>query len=156
MSLLDIDKTVNELAELDYLLYDNFVDYLSKHVPKKLWDHSIHSILESYNENQAWQAVRNWSAVNYIKFTLPTQLGIQEVQYDENVIFGAPTTKEHLCIHITPTDDGLVNIEFPKYIYCTFPILISPGEHVPKTILKLFEPVKDKLEIIEGCLEIIE
>lgn len=62
------------------------------------------------------------------------------------------TTTEHLCIHITPTDDGLVNIEFPKYIYRTFPIIISPGEQIPKTILKLFEPLKDKLEIIEGCL----
>lgn len=149
MSLLDIDKTAEELAEFEYLLYDNFVDYLSKHVPKKLWDHSI---MESYNENQAWQAVRNWSTVNYIKFSPPTRIGIQEEPYDEHMIVGVMTTAEHLCIHITPTDDGLVNIEFPKYIYCTFPILISPGEHVPETILKLFEPVKDKLEIIEGCL----
>lgn len=141
MSLLDIDKTVEELAELDYLLYDNFVDYLSKHVPKKLWDHSIHR-----------RRNVNWSTVSYIKFMPPIRIDKHEGPYDENVIVGVPTINEHLCIHITPTDDGLVNIEFPKHIYSTFPILIGPNECVPKTILKLFEPVKDKLEIIEGWL----
>lgn len=141
MSLLDINDVEFQLNELNYLLYDNFVDYLSKHVPKKLWDHSIHR----WNEE-------NWSTVGYIKFTPPTRIDKQEGPYDERMIVGMSTTAEHLCIHITPTDDGLVNIEFPKYKYCTFPILISPGEHVPKTILKLLEPLKNKLEIIEGCL----
>ena len=139
MSLLDIDETVKELAELDYLLYDNFVDYLFKHVPKKLWDHSI-------------QRNANWCTVSYTKFMPPTRIDKREGPYDENVITAVPVVNEHLCIHITPTDDGLVDIEFPKHIYSTFPILIGPNEHVPKTILKLLEPLGDNLQIIEGCL----
>lgn len=147
MSLLDIDETVKELAELDYLLYDNFVDYLSKHVPKKLWDHSIQKRYDyCYNNDPVW------CVVSYIKFVPPTRIDKHEGPYNENVIYAVPTVNEHLCIHITPTDDGLVNIEFPKHIYSTFPILIGPNECVPKTILKLFEPIKDKLEIIEGWL----
>lgn len=139
MSLLDVDETMKELTELDYLLYDNFVDYLSKHVPKKLWDHSI-------------QRHANWRTVSYTKFMPPIRIDKHEGPYNENMVVGVSTVNEHLCIHITPTDDGLVNIEFPKHIYSTFPIIISPGEQIPKTILKLFEPLKDKLEIIEGCL----
>lgn len=147
MSLLDVDETMKELAELDYMLYDNFVDYLSKHVPKKLWDHSIQE-----RDTDCYNGDPIWHVVSYIKFTPPTRIDKQEGPYDENVIAAVPTMNEHLCIHITPTDDGLVNIEFPKHIYSTFPILISPNECVPKTILKLFEPLKGKLEIIEGCL----
>ena len=143
MSLLDVDETMKELTELDYLLYDNFVDYLSKHVPKKLWDHSI-------------QRHANWRTVSYTKFMPPIRIDKHEGPYNENMVVAVPTVNEHLCIHITPTDDGLVNIEFPKYIpkyiYSTFPILIGPNERVPKTILKLFEPLKDKLEIIKGWL----
>lgn len=139
MSLLDVDETMKELTELDYLLYDNFVDYLSKHVPKKLWDHSI-------------QRHANWRTVSYTKFMPPIRIDKHEGPYNENMVVAVPTVNEHLCIHITPTDDGLVNIEFPKHIYSTFPILIGPNERVPKTILKLFEPLKDKLEIIKGWL----
>ena len=140
MSLLDINDVESQLDELNYLLYDNFVSYLSKHVPRRLWDHNIHK------GNDVW------IAVNYIKFIPQTRINKQVGPCDEHMIVGTPTYMGHLCIHITPTDDGFVNIELPKYIYRSFPILILPGERVPKTILKLLEPLGDNLEIIEGCL----
>ena len=140
MSLLDIDETMKELAELDYLLYDNFVDYLSKHVPEKLWDHSM------YDD-------RRWTSVNYIRFKPNIRVDkLENTCKDDTISIAETISAWHTCINITPTDDGLVDIEFPKYIHYSFPILVYPNEHVPKTILKLFEPIKDKLEIIEGCL----
>lgn len=143
MSLLDINDVESQLNELNYLLYDNFVYYLSKHVPKQLWRYGLRA-----DNNGGW----GWSTVNYIKFQPATLIRKDDNYTDMDIMCGVMVSETHLCIHITPTDDGLVNIEFPKRIYDTFPILISPGEHVPKTILKLLEPLKDKLEIIEGCL----
>lgn len=140
MSLLDIDETVKELAELDYLLYDNFVDYLSKHVPKKLWDHS------GYDD-------RRWTSVNYMRFMPNIRVDkLENTCKDDIISIAAMTSAWHTCINITPTDDGLVDIEFPKYIHYSFPILVYPNEHVPKTIMKLLEPLGDNLQIIEGCL----
>ena len=139
MSLLDINETKSQLDELNYLLYDNFVDYLSKHVPRPLWDHSIYG-------NRAW------CKVNYIRFISTFRTDQQNVIYNDNINIGILTSKEHTCIHITPTDDEMVNIEIPKIIYPTFPILINKNEQIPKTIMKILEPIGNKLEIIEGCL----
>lgn len=139
MSLLDINETESQLDELNYLLYDNFVDYLSKHVPRPLWDHSI------YGNNP-------WFAVNYIRFVSVSRVDPRNDNYNDNINIGIVTFKEHTCIYITPTDDGMVNIEIPKYLYATFPILINKNEQIPKTIMKILEPLGNKIEIIEGCL----
>ena len=152
MSLLDIEKTKSELSELDYMLYDNFVKFLEKHVPRSLWDHS----------REPGMPPRHAINVSYIKLSEPTR--IRKIDNDSEICndvemynmnhiptqIGLVVNKVHSCIHITPTDDGQVNLEWPKFTSATFPILTTSD--VPKGILNVLEPIKDRLEIIYGIL----
>ena len=141
MSLLDIEKTKSELSELDYMLYDNFVKYMEEHVPRPLWDHS----------NSCPGTMRD---VSYIKIesVIPVRITKEEnYEYDSiEPMLGGVVSKRHMCIYITPTDDDLVNLEYPEYSSLTFPILTTSD--VPKGILNVLEPIKDRLEIIYGIL----
>ena len=155
MSLLDIDKTKAELSELDYMLYDKFVKYMEEHVPRPLWDHS----------REPGMPPRHTINVSYIKVSKPTR--IHQIDNDPEICNGdlineslvgefIPTqiglvvNKIHSCIYITPTDDGQVNLEWSKFTLATFPILTTSD--VPKGVLNVLEPIKDRLEIIHGIL----
>ena len=138
MSLLDIEETTSELSELEYMTYSMFTEYLEQHVPRNLWDHS----------NQYPGTMRE---VSYIKFFSATRITKDEGESIEP-IWGGMVSERHMCIHITPTDDDLVNLKYPKYTSLTFPILVWGNEKIPSGVLKVLEPIKDKIKIIKGCL----
>lgn len=138
MSLLDIEEITNELNELEYMTYNKFTEYLEKHVPRDLWDH----------RDQRLGTMRD---VSYIKFAPTTRIAKYECSPIGTTI-GYMVSKRHMCIYITPTDDNFVNLEYPEYTSLTFPILVCGNEKIPVGVLKVLEPIKDKIEIIEGDL----
>ena len=140
MSLLDIEETKNDLEEIEYQLYDKFVEYLEKHVPRDLWDHS--------NEDADASSL-TIKPVSYIRFSEATR--VRKDEYYNGMLIGTLQSRCHTSIHISPTDDGLVNLEWPKYIRGTFPILIH-NEEIPRGVKQILEPIWNYVEIIDGCL----
>ena len=146
MSLLDIEETTNELNELEYMTYSKFTEYLERYVPRDLWDHHV----AADRRNQYHYTMRD---VSYIKFVSAIRTTKGECEWGSiEPIWGGVVSERHMCIHITPTDDGLVNLEYPKNTSLTFPILVYGNEKIPTGVLKVLEPIKDKIQIIEGCL----
>lgn len=140
MSLLDIEETKNDLEEIEYQLYDKFVEYLEKHVPRDLWDHS------NGNVDMSLMSIK---PVSYIRFS--KSIPVRKDEYYNDMLIGTIQTRYHTYIHITPTDDGLVNLEWPRYIRGTFPILIH-NEEIPRGVKQVLGPIWKYVEIIHGIL----